>query len=105
MVTGVVEGGNAAAAGLLPGDSIVGALAAGYRAKTECLNYDRTVGALGGLPPAPAPVLITVKRLVKVPGNYEDLKRFAVDPEMSADWYVQRAASPFPQHQPVKKHG
>ena len=28
------------------------------------------------------------KRLIKVPGNYTDLKLFAVDPEMSADWQI-----------------
>eukprot|EP00793_Prasinoderma_coloniale_P005527 PRCOL_00004935-RA len=28
------------------------------------------------------------KKLIKVPGNYADLKLFAVDPEMSADWQI-----------------
>ena len=65
LVAGLVEGGNAANAGvdLLPGDSIV--KAGGTR--TECLDYDATVDALMALPPAPAPAGLMVKRLVKVP--------------------------------------
>jgi len=65
LVAGLVEGGNAAAAGvdLLPGDSIV--KAGGTR--VECLDYDATVDALMALPPAPAPAGLMVKRLVKVP--------------------------------------
>ena len=65
LVAGLVEGGNAAIAGvdLLPGDSIV--KAGGTR--VECLDYDATVDALMALPPAPAPAGLMVKRLVKVP--------------------------------------
>ena len=65
LVAGLVEGGNAANAGvdLLPGDSIV--KAGGTR--VECLDYDATVDALMALPPAPAPAGLMVKRLVKVP--------------------------------------
>ena len=53
LIAGLVEGGNAAAAGvdLLPGDSIVKA----GSTRTECLDYDATVDALMALPPAPAP--------------------------------------------------
>ena len=65
LIAGLVEGGNAAAAGvdLLPGDSIVKA----GSTRTECLDYDATVDALMALPPAPAPAGLMVKRLVKVP--------------------------------------
>jgi len=65
LVAGLVPGGNAAEAGvdLLPGDAIVSA----GGAPTECLDYDGTVDALGGMAPAPAPARLTVKRLVKVP--------------------------------------
>ena len=65
LIAGLVEGGNAAAAGvdLLPGDSIVKA----GSTRTECLDYDATVEALMALPPAPAPAGLMVKRLVKVP--------------------------------------
>jgi len=65
LVSGLVEGGNAANAPvqLLPGDVIV---AAGG-VSTEALNYDLTVEALAGMPPAPSPARITVKRLVKLP--------------------------------------
>lgn len=65
LITGLVEGGNAALSGvdLLPGDAIVDA--GGVR--TECFNWDLTVDALGGLPAAPAPAIITVKRLLKIP--------------------------------------
>ena len=53
LVAGLVEGGNAAIAGvdLLPGDSIVKA----GTTRVECLDYDATVDALMALPPAPAP--------------------------------------------------
>ena len=53
LVAGLVEGGNAANAGvdLLPGDSIVKA----GTTRVECLDYDATVDALMALPPAPAP--------------------------------------------------
>ena len=65
LVAGLVEGGNAAIAGvdLLPGDSIVKA----GTTRVECLDYDATVDALMALPPAPAPAGLMVKRLVKVP--------------------------------------
>ena len=65
LVAGLVEGGNAANAGvdLLPGDSIVKA----GTTRVECLDYDATVDALMALPPAPAPAGLMVKRLVKVP--------------------------------------
>lgn len=65
LVAGLVDGGNAALAGcdLLPGDVVVSA----GGAATECLDYDGTVDALVGLPPAPAPAELVVKRLVKVP--------------------------------------
>ena len=59
LVAGLVEGGNAANAGvdLLPGDSIVKA----GTTRVECLDYDATVDALMALPPAPAPAgLMTV---------------------------------------------
>lgn len=64
LVTGLAEGGNAALAGvdLLPGDAIVRA----GGAKTEGLNYDLTIDALMGMPPAPSAASITVKRLVKI---------------------------------------
>ena len=61
LVAGLVEGGNAANAGvdLLPGDSIV--KAGGTR--VECLDYDATVDALMALPPAPAPAgLMAVRK-------------------------------------------
>ena len=65
LVTGLVEGGNAAnaATALLPGDAIVSACGTNI----EGFNYDRTIDALCSLPAAPAPVLLTVKRLRKVP--------------------------------------
>ena len=65
LVTGVVEGGNAAMAStaLLPGDAIASACGA----NTEGLNYDGTIDALCSLPAAPAPAVLTVKRLRKVP--------------------------------------
>ena len=65
LVAGLVEGGNAANAGvdLLPGDSIVKA----GTTRVECLDYDATVESLMALPPAPAPAGLMVKRLVKVP--------------------------------------
>lgn len=65
LVDGLVDGGNAAACGadLLPGDTITGA--AGI--SIEALDYDGTLDALGGLPPAPAPARLVVKRLVRVP--------------------------------------
>ena len=64
LVTGVVEGGNAAMAStaLLPGDAIASACGA----NTEGLNYDGTIDALCSLPAAPAPAVLTVKRLRKV---------------------------------------
>ena len=53
LVAGLVEGGNAANAGvdLLPGDRIVKA----GTTRVECLDYDATVDSLMALPPAPAP--------------------------------------------------
>jgi hypothetical protein len=71
LVTGLVEGGNAAAAvgrseagsAIMPGDTIVSA--GGVR--LEALDYDSTVAALGSLPPAPEPVALTVRRLVRIP--------------------------------------
>ena len=65
LVAGLVEGGNAANAGvdLLPGDSIVKA----GTTRVECLDYDATVESLMALPLAPAPAGLMVKRLVKVP--------------------------------------
>ena len=64
LVTGVVEGGNAAMAttALLPGDAI-----ASVRRQHRRLNYDGTIDALCSLPAAPAPAVLTVKRLRKVP--------------------------------------
>ena len=65
LVTGLVEDGNAAKAEtvLMPGDAIIQA----GRTKVEGLNYDGTIDALMGLPAAPAPALLRVKRLRKVP--------------------------------------
>ena len=42
-------------------------LAVGRTANTEGLNYDGTIDALCSLPAAPAPAVLTVKRLRKVP--------------------------------------
>ena len=65
LITGLADGGNAAASAvdLQPGDAIVNACGA----RTEGLNYDLTIDALVSLPAAPAPAVITVKRLVKLP--------------------------------------
>ena len=68
LVAGLVEGGNAANAGvdLLPGDSIV--KAGGTR--VECLDYDATVDALMALPPAPAPAgLMAVWKSTSTPST------------------------------------
>ena len=66
LITGLAEGGNAAlsAVDLQPGDAIVSACGA----RTEGLNYDLTIDALVSLPAAPAPAVLTVKRLVKLLG-------------------------------------
>ena len=78
LVAGLVEGGNAALSGvdLLPGDAIVDV--GGVR--TECFNWDLTVDALGGLPAAPAPAILTVKRLLKIPVVKVRLRRAAHHP-------------------------
>ena len=66
LITGLADGGNAAlsAVDLQPGDAIVNACGA----KTEGFNYDLTIDALVSLPAAPAPAVLTVKRLVKLLG-------------------------------------
>ena len=66
LITGLADGGNAALSGvdLQPGDAIVSACGA----RTEGLNYDLTIDALVSLPAAPAPAVLTVKRLVKLFG-------------------------------------
>ena len=66
LITGLADGGNAAlsAVDLQPGDAIVSACGA----RTEGLNYDLTIDALVSLPAAPAPAVLTVKRLVKLLG-------------------------------------
>ena len=66
LITGLADGGNAALSGVdqQPGDAIVSACGA----RTEGLNYDLTIDALVSLPAAPAPAVLTVKRLVKLFG-------------------------------------
>jgi ferredoxin len=69
LITGLVADGNAARASpaLKPGDAITCVRSAAGSSYTECRNYDRTIDALSKLAPAPAPALLTVKRLVKIP--------------------------------------
>lgn len=78
VVDGLVEGGCADWSGLEPGDSlskIVVRDANGQENEreavaVECLGYDRTVQAIGSLPPADEPgtsLVLTVKRLRRKP--------------------------------------
>eukprot|EP00977_Amphora_coffeiformis_P020770 scaffold8471_cov184-Amphora_coffeaeformis.AAC.15 len=75
IVSGLVEGGCADQTGLLPGDSIskIAVRAADSTEiaalPVECFGYDKTVEAIGSLPPAEegASVVLTIKRLRRKP--------------------------------------
>jgi len=75
IISGLVEGGCADRTGLLPGDSIS---KIAVRSKdgneivalpVECFGYDKTVQAIGSLPPAEeeTSVVLTIKRLRRKP--------------------------------------
>ena len=80
IVTAVTEGGNAAAAGILPGDSIAsisvtteqtredGAQEVTRRsAGTECLDFDGTMAALADFPGEAPAVILGLKRIRRWP--------------------------------------
>lgn len=86
IVSGIVEGGSAEGSGILPGDSIskveirrnkrtsgeiLSETQEEISVMTECLGYDRTVDAIGSLPPAESSdtetVVLTIKRLRRKP--------------------------------------
>ena len=101
LVAGLVEGGNAANAGvdLLPGDSIVKA----GTTRVECLDYDATVDALMALPPAPAPAgLMAVWKSTSAKQHRVDAWFDLVSTQVDGEAARQGALRKYASHVPAR---